>query len=187
MRRKHIDIYDSSASIRGAGDPPPGYAQAGRAAFVFFTQEEDMPIILGTTGSDHIAGTDGNDAIAGGKGVDYLYGGAGSDCFTIRLSDMDASLTTNSAPGAKAQDFIYDFHGAGVYEPGNNDFLYLDGFGAGSTITFSGYGYNSTNPGGDIHAQYYTIHSTTTGLDYVIAIGSVNGNQLVLGDYNFYN
>lgn len=146
-----------------------------------------MPIILGTSGSDHIAGTDGNDAIAGGAGVDYLYGGAGNDAFVIRLSDMDASLNSASSMIGKSQDVIYDFHGAGVYEAGNNDFLYLDGFGAGSTITFSGYGYNSSEPGGDVHAQFYTIHSTNTGLDYVIAIGSMNGNQLILGDYNFYN
>jgi len=146
-----------------------------------------MSIILGTDGSDHIGGTSGNDAIAGGKGIDYMYGGGGNDAFVIRLSDFDASLTTNSALGAQAQDFVYDFYGAGVYEPGNNDFLYLDGFGVGSTISFAGYGYNSSNPTGDAHAQYYTIHSTTTGLDYVIGIGSMNGNQLVLGDYNFYN
>lgn len=146
-----------------------------------------MPIITGTSGSDHLGGTSGNDAIAGGAGVDYMYGGTGNDAFVIRLSDMDASLTTNTTPGTQAQDFIYDFYGAGTYQAGNNDFLYLDGFGAGSTLTFLGYGYNSSEPGGDTNAQYYSIHSTTTGLDYVIAIGSMNGNQLVLGDYNFYN
>jgi len=145
-----------------------------------------MPIIPGTSGSDHLAGTGGNDALAGGAGVDYLYGGAGSDAFVIRLSDFDASLNSNAGLGAKAQDFVYDFHGAGTYEAGNNDFLYLQGFGAGSTITFVGYGQNSASPGGDVHAQYYSIHSTTTGLDYIIAVGSSNGNQLVLGDYNFY-
>jgi len=146
-----------------------------------------MPIITGTSGSDHIGGTGGNDALAGGAGVDYLYGGAGNDAFVIKLSDLDASLNANSGLSGKAQDFIYDFHGAGVYEAGNNDFLYLQGFGAGSTITFVGYGYNSASPGGDVHAQYYSIHSTITGLDYVIAVGSSNGNQLVAGDYNFYN
>lgn len=146
-----------------------------------------MPIIPGTSGSDHLGGTDGNDALAGGAGVDYLYGGAGNDAFVIKLSDMDPSLNSATGIGGKAQDVIYDFHGAGVYEAGNNDFLYLQGFGVGSTITFVGYGYNSSNPGGDIHAQYYSIHSTITGLDYIISLGSVNGNQLVIGDYNFYN
>jgi len=146
-----------------------------------------MPIILGTGSSDHIGGTASNDALAGGAGVDYLYGGAGNDAFVIRLSDMDPSLSGASSLAGKSQDVIYDFHGAGVYEAGNNDFLYLDGFGVGSTITFVGYGQNSSSPGDDIHAQYYSIHSTITGLDYVIAIGSMNGNQLVLGDYNFYN
>lgn len=146
-----------------------------------------MPIFVGTNASERMGGTEGKDALATGKGVDYMYGGGGNDCFVIGLSDMDSALTTNSSPGARAQDFIYDFHGAGVYEAGNNDFLYLQGFGAGSTITFSGYGSNSANPAGDPTAQYYTIHSTTTGLDYTIAIGSTNGKQLVLGDYNFYN
>ncbi|AXB77299.1 hypothetical protein [Novosphingobium sp. P6W] len=146
-----------------------------------------MPTYKGTDGSDKIAGSGGNDALVGGKGIDYYYGGAGNDAFVLKLSDFDPALNNNAAIGAKAQDFIYDFHGAGVYEAGNNDFLYLSGFGAGSTITFTGYGYNSASPGGDIHAQYYTIHSSTTGLDYVIAVGSVNGNQLKLGDYNFYN
>lgn len=146
-----------------------------------------MTFVFGTSGSDKIAGTGGNDALVGGAGVDYYYGGSGNDAFVIKLSDFDASLNANSGLGAKAQDFIYDFNGAGVYQAGNNDFLYLQGFGAGSTLTFIGYGYNSASPGGDVHAQYYSIHSTTTGLDYVIAIGSTNGNQLVLGDYNFYN
>lgn len=146
-----------------------------------------MPFTIGNEDSNRLGGTSGNDAISGRAGIDYLYGGAGNDAFVIRLSDMDASLNANGSVGAKAQDFIYDFHGAGVYEAGNNDFLYLSGFGAGSTLTFLGYGANSTNPGGDIHAHYYSIHSTTTGLDYVIAVGSMNGNQLIKGDYNFYN
>jgi Ca2+-binding RTX toxin-like protein len=146
-----------------------------------------MPNYKGTSGDDKIAGSGSKDSLAGGQGIDRLYGGAGNDAFVIKLSDFDPSLSANASLGAKAQDFIYDFHGAGVYEAGNNDFLYLSGFGAGSTIAFTGYGYNSANPGGDIHAQYYTIHSATTGLDYVISVGSVNGNQLKLGDYNFYN
>lgn len=146
-----------------------------------------MTFVTGTTGSDHLSGGSGGDALWGGTGVDYLYGNSGSDAFVIKLSDFDASLNSATSLGGKVQDFIFDFSGAGVYEAGNNDFLYLQGFGAGSTITFLSYGYNSASPGGDVHAQYYSIHSTTTGLDYVIAIGSTNGNQLVLGDYNFYN
>lgn len=146
-----------------------------------------MATIYGTDGSDKIGGTSAGEALVGGKGKDYFYGGGGNDAFVIKLSDMDASLNGADGLGAKAQDVIYDFHGAGVYEAGNNDFLYLEGFGAGSTLTFVGYGYNSENPGGDIHAQFYSIHSTITGLDYIISIGSMNGNQLITGDYNFYN
>ncbi|MFC0202800.1 hypothetical protein [Novosphingobium soli] len=146
-----------------------------------------MPIFLGTGGSDHIGGTNDKDALAGGKGVDYLYGGGGNDAFVIRLSDLDASLVTGASLGNQVQDVIYDFYGAGLYQEGNNDFLYLDGFGVGSSITFAGYGKSSAYPDGDIQAHYYSIHSTTTGLDYIVAVGSMNGNQLILGDYNFYN
>lgn len=146
-----------------------------------------MAFSLGTSGSDRIGGTNANDALAGGQGVDYMYGGGGSDAFVIRLSDFDPALNGNTSMIGKAQDVIYDFYGAGTYEAGNNDFLYLDGFGSGSTLTFVGYGQNSSNPGGDATAQFYSIHSSTTGLDYIIAIGSMNGNQLILGDYNFYN
>jgi Ca2+-binding RTX toxin-like protein len=145
-----------------------------------------MAITIGTSGSDHIGGTGGNDALAGGGGVDYMYGGAGNDAFVIKLSDFDPALNSAAGgPGAKTQDFIYDFNGAGSWNGTNNDFLYLQGFGAGSTISFQGYG----QAGGvvDTHAQYYTIHSTLTGLDYTIAVGSTNGQQLVLGDYNFYS
>lgn len=145
-----------------------------------------MPTINGTSGSDHIGGTNGGEALAGGGGVDYLYGSDGNDAFVIRLSDLDASLNSNTGLGGQAQDVIYDFNGAGTYEAGNNDFLYLKGFGEGSTITFIGYGYNDSNPDGDPTAQFYSIHSTLTGQDYIISIGSNNGNQLVLGDYNFY-
>lgn len=146
-----------------------------------------MPAYRGTSSDDKIGGSAGNDSLIGGKGVDRLYGSAGNDAFVIKLSDFDPSLNANASIGATVQDFVYDFHGAGGYQAGNNDFLYLSGFGAGSTITFNSYGYNSANPGGDVHAQYYTIHSATTGLDYVISVGSVNGNLLKIGDYNFYN
>lgn len=144
-------------------------------------------IITGTAGSDKLSAPVGGGGLSGGKGVDYYYGSASKDAFSIRLSDFDPTLNENSGLVAKAQDFIYNFGGAGIYDPTNNDFLHLQGFGAGSTLTFHSYGYNSSAPNGDIHAQFYTIHSTNTGLDYIIAIGSTNGNKLILGDYNFYN
>ncbi|MFC3215571.1 MULTISPECIES: hypothetical protein [Novosphingobium] len=146
-----------------------------------------MAFSIGTDAIDFLGGTSGKDAIAGGKDVDYMYGGGGSDAFVIRLSDMNADLASTTGSISNAQDVIWDFHGAGVYEAGNNDFLYLDGFGSGSTLTFVGYGKNSENPDGDTTAHFYSIHSTNTGLDYIIAVGSINSNQLVLGDYNFYN
>ncbi|MFC0685474.1 hypothetical protein [Novosphingobium clariflavum] len=142
-----------------------------------------MGKFVGTAGSDRISGTDEGDAIFGGKGVDYLYGGAGNDCFVINLYDMDPSLSSNARLGAQTQDVIYDFYGAGGWEGGgNNDFIYLANFGAGSTLTFAGYGTDGTT-----HSQYYIIHSATTGLDYTIAIGSMNGKLLGAGDFNFYN
>lgn len=143
-----------------------------------------MTKLVGTDGSDRIGGgTSGNDQIFGGAGVDYLYGGAGNDCFVINLKDMDPTLSSNTRLGAQSQDFIYDFYGAGGYEGGgNNDFIYLANFGAGSTLTFAGYGSDGTT-----HTQYYIIHSTATGLDYTIGLGSMNGKLLGAGDYNFYN
>jgi len=142
-----------------------------------------MAVVTGTSGADRISGTAGNDLIQGLGGVDKLYGSSGNDAFVIRLSDFDASLNSGSGFMGKSQDLVYDFGGAGGWSATNNDFISLLGFGAGSTMSFAKYGSAS-----DHTLQYYTIHSTTTGLDYTIFIHSLNGNLLSksTGDLNFY-
>ncbi|MFC7475570.1 hypothetical protein ACFQS7_14455 [Dankookia sp. GCM10030260] len=144
--------------------------------------------IIGTSGSDRISGTTGNDKLHGGQGVDYLYGGAGNDTFGFKLSDFDAAL------GSAAQDFIYDFSGAGMYLAGDNDFLSFTGFGAGSTLTLDvarsdaaqAFAITRGYITGPEKLQYYVIHSAATGQDYEIFVKSMNGNALGQGDYNFY-
>lgn len=135
--------------------------------------------IYGSIGSDHIDGGAGNDLIMGGKGVDYLYGGAGNDTFAFGKNDFDSSL------GTKAQDFIWDFQGAGGWSSTDNDFLRFTGFGAGSTFTkddaMSAQS-QQHNPGLDV----YVIHDTATGNDYYLQIKSANGHTIGAGDYGFY-
>jgi Ca2+-binding RTX toxin-like protein len=142
-----------------------------------------MAIVSGTSSADKLSGTAGNDMIQGFGGKDALYGSTGNDAFVIRLSDFDASLNSASSFGGRSQDLVYDFGGAGGWSATNNDFISLLGFGAGSTMSFAKYG-SAT----DHTLQYYTIHSTTTGLDYTVFIHSLNGNLLskATGDLNFY-
>jgi hypothetical protein len=134
--------------------------------------------VIGTDGNDKLSGTSSGDIIQGFGGVDAMYGKAGNDAFVIRLSDFD--------PATKVQDVIYDFGGAGGWSASNNDFISLLGFGAGSTMTFQKYGKVDGVEHTDL--QYYTIHSTDTGLDYTIFVHSLDGKLLsnVKGDYNFY-
>lgn len=126
--------------------------------------------INGTDGTDYIDAGAGNDFLYGGKGTDYLYGGLGNDTFKVKLTDLQAG----------AYPTIYDFGGAGGYNAGNNDFLALVGFSAGSTLTVLKD--STVNPG----LTYYTLHDQATNTDYTIAIKSLNGTHVSTGDYNFY-
>jgi Ca2+-binding RTX toxin-like protein len=126
--------------------------------------------INGTSGTDYIDAGAGNDHLYGGKGTDYLYGGLGNDTFKVKLSDLQAGAYTT----------IYDFGGAGGWNAGNNDFLALVGFSAGSTLSVQKD--STVNPG----LTYYTIHDQATNADFTIAIKSLNGTHVSTGDYNFY-
>jgi Ca2+-binding RTX toxin-like protein len=135
--------------------------------------------IYGGVGSDRIDGGAGNDLIMGGKGVDYLYGGAGNDTFAFAKNDFDTSL------GHGAQDYVWDFEGAGGWSATGNDFLRFTGFGLDSTFeknaALSAQA-EAHNPGLSI----YTLTDSATGIEYSIAIKSVNGAELVKGDFGFY-
>jgi len=135
-------------------------------------------VVQGTDGADFISGTGGNDKLQGNGGGDVYFGGAGSDAFVIKANDLiHGPSSVNNIP---ATDVIYDFSGAGGWQATNNDFIAFEHFGKGSTLNFQKYA------GNDVHMQFYTIHDTTTNADYSIFIHSLNGKQLVLGDYNFY-
>jgi hypothetical protein len=131
---------------------------------------------------DDIAGDGNNDQLQGNGGNDTYYGGAGNDTFKITQSSLEDS--TGPTQGGPAQAVIFDFQGAGSWSKTSNDFLSLDGFGAGSTLTFLRYG--DTGGTVDDTQQYYDVHSSTTGNDYTIFIHSVDGAQLGAGDYQFY-
>lgn len=134
--------------------------------------------LYGGAGNDRLSGGSGNDLLMGGKGVDMLYGGAGNDTFAFSKSDFSAAL------GAKPQDFVWDFEGAGAT---GGDFLRFSGFGADSTLTkvtdakvvdaLVKY-----NPGLD----YYTLFDSADQTSYTIAIktGSVTLDKAY--DYAFY-
>ncbi|WP_269153919.1 calcium-binding protein [Methylobacterium currus] len=134
--------------------------------------------LYGGLGNDKLTGGAGDDLLMGGKGVDMLYGGAGNDTFAFGKSDFDTSL------GAKPQDFVWDFEGAGV---AGGDFLRFSGFGANSTLT-KVTDVNVVkalaihNPGLD----YYTLTDSADNATYTIAIktGGVELNKNY--DYHFY-
>ena len=79
-------------------------------------------------------------------------------------------------------DFITDFHGAGTSGVGEQDFLNLSGFGAGSTITFDSL--LTGNPA----LQYYHVvdgaDPTHSGYILIQMIGTTN--HLTNQDYHFY-
>jgi Ca2+-binding RTX toxin-like protein len=137
-------------------------------------------VVYGSGATETLAGGSGNDILQGGAGVDAYYGGAGNDTFILKASDFSSS-------DHGVQAVIYDFGGAGGWSATNNDFIALEGFGAGSTITLDHVG----TPDAATAAQgasllYYDIHDTATGNTYEILVKSMDGHQLAAGDYNFY-
>ena len=84
--------------------------------------------INGGLGNDQISGGLGNDFLNGGSGADRLFGGAGNDTFVFTKGEI-----SNGPDGTL--DSIIDFQGAGGFGAAN-DFIRLQGFGAGSTFSF---------------------------------------------------
>lgn len=140
-------------------------------------------VLVNTANDAHISGTSGNDKLEGTGGNDLYYGGAGNDTFIVTAASLAASTSVTN--GIHAEAVIYDFGGAGGWSATNNDFLALEGFGAGSTLTFARYGGNADGSANTTY-QYYTVHSASTGADYTIFVHSVDGKLLGAGDYNFY-
>lgn len=113
------------------------------------------------------------------KDYQQFHGGDGSDTFILRAKDFGGE----TAYGGISK-YITDFQGAGGYSPTNNDFLALNGFGSGSTLTYE----TSRAPasGGPDSIDVYKIHSASTGQDYEILVHSLNGKHLAASDFAFY-
>ncbi len=134
---------------------------------------------------DRIAGDAHNNILQGNGGDNIYYGGAGNDTFIITADSLMKS--TGPTDNIHASAVIFDFSDAGGWSAHNNDFLALEGFGAGSTLTFLRFGGNPDGSPNDTY-QYYTVHDTGTGNNYAIFIHSLDGSLLTQsgGDYNFY-
>ena len=131
--------------------------------------------INGGTGNDRINGGGGNDVIRGNAGQDRVSGGTGNDTFLFLTGDLTTSKAT--------ADQVIDFHGAGKFNGnGENDFIGLAGYGAGSTLVFDSY------LGGDMTKQYYrVIDSANPSQTGWLLVQMADGtNKLALGDYSFY-
>lgn len=132
-----------------------------------------------------LAGGSLTNEIKGGLGADiiksttessFLTGGAGNDTFMLSRSALDGTMG-----GSGVQKVITDFEGANCWVAGGNDVLVLNGFGAGSTITWMADDPSNSSLG------YYDIHDGVTGIDYVIGILSKNGQHLAMtSDIKFY-
>ncbi len=127
----------------------------------------------------NVGGGSRDDVLTAGGGNNSFYGGGGSDTFVIQAQALANSVggTTHGIKGADA--VIMDFSGAGGTPAGDNDMLWLSGFGAGSTLAFDHYG------GGDPTVQFYTVHDAASGADYHLYIHSLDGQQLTASDYGF--
>lgn len=61
-------------------------------------------ILEGNRGRDTLLGKQGSDKLIGGAGLDYIRGGSGADIFVYES-------VTDSRPGGRHRDVIYDFGG----------------------------------------------------------------------------
>lgn len=142
-------------------------------------------ILRGNAGNDTLVGGDGSDNLTGGAGGDSMLGGAGSDNFVFSKSTM-ANWGAPYVPGAlvpgpfPAIDVIGDFQNAGVaWSATDNDIITLTGFGAGSTLSKIQTSVHNPNLG------YYQIIDGVDGTTYRFGVVSVNGSDLIAGDYAF--
>jgi Ca2+-binding RTX toxin-like protein len=127
----------------------------------------------GGAGADTVSGGGGNDAIRGGAGLDLMIGGAGNDGFVIYAGD----LTNKSGHGL--MDTIADFHGAGGWTSGENDFISLFGYGPGAKLTFD------HNVLGDSSTQVYQIDDNGVKTYFMVHMED-GAKHLATGDFKFF-
>lgn len=126
--------------------------------------------------SNEIKGGIGADIISATKASSFLTGGAGNDTFVISKSVLDDTMG-----GSGVQKVITDFEGASVWQAGANDMLLLNGFSAGSTLSWIADDPSNASLG------YYDIHDAASGHDYMIGILSKNGMHVSSAtDVRFY-
>ena len=129
--------------------------------------------ITGNAKANNLSGLGGNDSLNGGTGVfnDTLDGGAGADTLTGDAGN-DSFVFHKGESGADTApaDIVTDFTGAGV---AGGDHLDLFGYGAGSTIAYSGSG------------NIYIIHDGISLTDDHIQLTGVTG-ALIASDYLFH-
>lgn len=137
--------------------------------------------LKGGTGNDALFGNAGADTLQGGQGLDAVTGGTGSDAFVFAKGDLVTSRSLFNGY-AGLVDGVYDFQGAGTPPgttgSGDQDVLRLEGFGAGTTLAFSGYGLTRS-------LQFYEVKDPTTpGADGFIFVSMAGGStrQLTTAD-----
>jgi len=94
--------------------------------------------LAGGDGDDIVFGDAGDDTLSGGAGRNYLLGGAGNDTYRVS-EDVGEDIITDDE-GANAMQFADDVDASqitfrrGVDPFGDDNYLILDGFGAGGRI-----------------------------------------------------
>ena len=157
--------------LTDAHDPGAMVNSGGGADIILAGQGDDR--LNGGAGADTVSGGAGKDTIRGGAGLDLMLGGSGNDCFVINSGDLV------NKTGFGLYDTIGDFHGAGGWTAGENDFIALFGYAAGTTLTFH------HNVLGSSTDQVYEINDHGSK-SYFLVHMSDTSKHLAAGDYNFY-
>lgn len=165
----------------GNGDDNANYAT--RNSRIVLNSQGGDDLVIGTRFNDSINGGTGNDRLSGGGGKDVLRGGAGTDRLSGGTGDDTFIFIAGDLINVRGNaDHVTDFHGAGkIIGNGENDFIGLAGFGAGSSLTFVQFGANQT-------MQYYKVNDPTNHAnDGFILVQMADGTaKLGVGDYAFY-
>lgn len=161
----------SDVILTNANDPGAMVNSGGGADIILAGQGDDR--LNGGAGADTVSGGAGKDTIRGGAGLDLMLGGSGNDAFVINKGDLVNTI------GFGLYDTIGDFHGAGGWTSGENDFIALFGYAAGTTLTFH------HNVLGSSSDQVYEINDHGSKSYFVVHM-SDGAKHLATGDFNFY-